>query len=301
MRKLSALLIGFGLVILVVSGLNSTANAAGVTYDPLSQVEHAGVLDAGSTLPPGAQIKTAPTAGVPSQASSPSAVADLNLTAQTRATSNKRSSYGGVPVTVNQGASYGVVIGKNTVGNTAGFISIGGPSAPSQYSFTVAPQSGGQITLALQSDGSILVTNSAGQFVNLIQTPWAVDASGKYLPTSYAISGNTITQTVRLTGAAYPVLADPSFSCGFLNCTVQFNKSETRSIAAGGLIGAGALIAVCNKGGPALAAVCAVNSVYIIGVAALANSQRGCLEVHAAGVVPLVTWWAWSYSGGYCR
>lgn len=42
-----------------------------------------------------------------------------------------------------------------------------------------------------------------------IGAPWAVDAAGKRLVTSYTFTGNTITQKVDTTGATFPVVADP--------------------------------------------------------------------------------------------
>lgn len=61
------------------------------------------------------------------------------------------------------------------------------------------------------TDGSIrLRSNEANVFVPFVKAPWAVDANGKKLPTSYSISGDMITQTVETVGASFPVVADPS-------------------------------------------------------------------------------------------
>ncbi|WP_127549896.1 hypothetical protein [Actinoplanes sp. OR16] len=44
-----------------------------------------------------------------------------------------------------------------------------------------------------------------------IDTPWAVDANGNELPTSYSVNGTTLSQTVDTLGAAFPIVADPAF------------------------------------------------------------------------------------------
>lgn len=44
-----------------------------------------------------------------------------------------------------------------------------------------------------------------------IEAPWAVDANGNPVTTSYDLNGNTLTQTIETnTNTAYPVVADPS-------------------------------------------------------------------------------------------
>jgi hypothetical protein len=47
-----------------------------------------------------------------------------------------------------------------------------------------------------------------------IGAPWAVDAAGKTLTTSYTFTGNAITQKVDTTGATFPVVADPTVTFG---------------------------------------------------------------------------------------
>lgn len=50
--------------------------------------------------------------------------------------------------------------------------------------------------------------------VGSIAAPWAVDASGNAVPTSFEVAGNTVTQVVEHAGAVYPVTADPLFTFG---------------------------------------------------------------------------------------
>jgi hypothetical protein len=207
----------------------------------------------------------------------------------------------GHPVTVYSADNHGFVTGKNANGNTAGFVSIKDASAPSSYKFSV----GGTdqpVSLKLQADGSIWVLDASDNVVNFVQKPWAKDSAGKSLPTHYTVHGNVITQTVNLTGAVFPVVADPSYGCGFANCTIQFNKSETRDWATASAPTLGALIAGCTvAGGGVAGAACAAASGAMITSATLAVNHGECLELHFAGIPPAATWWPWNYSGGYCN
>lgn len=47
-----------------------------------------------------------------------------------------------------------------------------------------------------------------------IETPWAVDASGKSLETSYSFADGVLTQEVDTEGAKFPVVADPKIKFG---------------------------------------------------------------------------------------
>jgi len=63
----------------------------------------------------------------------------------------------------------------------------------------------------MTGDGGVQLRNrSTHVILPFIKAPWALDANGKKLPTSYTIKGSKITQHVNTDGAAYPVIADPS-------------------------------------------------------------------------------------------
>lgn len=47
-----------------------------------------------------------------------------------------------------------------------------------------------------------------------VEAPWAVDADGTRLATSYSLDGGTLTQHVNTTGAAYPIVTDPAVTVG---------------------------------------------------------------------------------------
>lgn len=79
--------------------------------------------------------------------------------------------------------------------------------APEEFAFPVNVPDGGR--LARGEDGSIAVLDARGTPVGGIEAPWARDADGRAVPTEYRIEGDSLIQTVRHQGAAYPVVADP--------------------------------------------------------------------------------------------
>ncbi|MBX7266013.1 hypothetical protein KIF24_08215 [Micromonospora sp. Llam7] len=92
--------------------------------------------------------------------------------------------------------------------------------------------------------GFVLI-DSAGLVVGAIEAPWAKDASGRYLPTSYTLNGSTLVQTTDTAGAAFPVVADPKLTYGFGVYLNMFGW-EARAYA----------IAAIAVGGTALAVGC---------------------------------------------
>lgn len=63
----------------------------------------------------------------------------------------------------------------------------------------------------LTNDGGVQLRNQSARIViPFISAPWALDSNGKKLPTSYTVNGSKITQHVNTSGAAYPIVADPS-------------------------------------------------------------------------------------------
>ncbi len=58
-----------------------------------------------------------------------------------------------------------------------------------------------------------------------------MDAEGKHLPTSYTVSGNTLTQTVDTRGAVYPVVADPVFIPIIIALTAAAARAAAPAVA----------------------------------------------------------------------
>lgn len=105
---------------------------------------------------------------------------------------------------------------------------IDGASSPSSYRFDLNLPAGDHLVSG--PDGSVLISTTDNVIVGDIATPWAKDAKGVNLPTTYTIDGNSVTQNVNLEGAAFPVVADPRVTFGFY-AYVTFTRSETTRIA----------------------------------------------------------------------
>ena len=79
-----------------------------------------------------------------------------------------------------------------------------------------------------------------------IEKPWAIDADGNHLPTSYSIEGKTITQRVDTTGATYPVVADPRVTFG-RGVYVNMTGAELNALASSsGIILGGSGVVACS-------------------------------------------------------
>ena len=81
-----------------------------------------------------------------------------------------------------------------------------------------------------------------------IPAPWAIDATGRAIPTHFTIVEGALVQEVEHVdaGAAYPVLADPSFSVGWTGLFVQWTRSEVKWLNGLGIASLGAAVgALC--------------------------------------------------------
>lgn len=93
----------------------------------------------------------------------------------------------------------------------------------------VEPQANGSVNLVQDvtgppADQSSTFTTSV--MVTTIHIPWAVDANGRSLPTTYTYANGVLTQRINTTGAAFPVVADP-WVTGGLFTYVHFSRAET--------------------------------------------------------------------------
>lgn len=174
------------------------------------------------------------------------------------------------------------VTGEGSAAN-AGYVVIHDQDAPEDYTFTIT--GGGEpANLETAEDGTVLVKDAGGAVLNALQAPWAIDASGRALPTSYTVDGAVVIQHVEHKGADYPVVADPRLACDVLWCTLELTRTETTIVAQGG----GAAIG-CAALGPA-APICAA---LLVGSAAMANialANNKCIGVRSArALVPTST------------
>lgn len=78
-----------------------------------------------------------------------------------------------------------------------------------EYGYELGIPDGG--TVEENEDGSLTVLDGDEIPVAAIEKPWAQDANGDQLDTTYTMDGNVLTQHVNLDGAAFPVVADPLF------------------------------------------------------------------------------------------
>ena len=109
----------------------------------------------------------------------------------------------------------------------------------------------------LEAVGSGFFIVDGKAIVGVIAAPWAKDASGRSLSTSYTVDGSTLVQHINTQDAQYPIVADPKISYGWY-VYIRFNPLERREIslavgAAGGAIGSGI---ICAEGGPLAVILC---------------------------------------------
>ncbi|KFF30618.1 hypothetical protein [Bifidobacterium bombi] len=116
----------------------------------------------------------------------------------------------------------GVVAGKNMTdfavnlseeGNTRVTSVLNSKEAPERLDYTFADAS----YLTIEENGSVTIYDKDNQISGGVETPWAVDAQGKSVPTHYEVNGNVLTQVIEhnANDYAYPVTADPSWSAAF--------------------------------------------------------------------------------------
>ncbi|MWA07914.1 hypothetical protein [Streptomyces sp. BA2] len=128
--------------------------------------------------------------------------------------------------------------------------------------------------------------------IGTIDAPWAKDAGGRDLPTNYKLEGNTLVQSIETnSGTAFPVVADPKVTWGWVTGTIYFNRKETRRIALGGGLGATAIAAI--PGG--FTTVIGVTMAAITARASAAYDRGRCLRIKLPHVYPD------HYKGGHCR
>lgn len=124
-------------------------------------------------------------------------------------------------------------------GGARALVTLKNAAAPTTQRFDLGLPDGATL-IADGAGGYDIVTsaNGAGAVTRgHIDAPWAKDANGDSVPTSYSLDGSTLVQTIE-TGpdTAYPVVADPHYTWGIITGTVYFNKKETKLLALGGTV-----------------------------------------------------------------
>ncbi|WP_148285559.1 hypothetical protein [Microbacterium sp. B24] len=276
-RRASLWPLSFSAVALTIAGLltPASATAADTDFDPGRIVAEAGLL--ASKPSEAGQLRQATSSQIadPTNPTTGGAFASVREVEVKALSSSARTSRDGFTSLVDESGEFGYVEGRNSAGLNAAFAVIRSAQAPSSYQFSVVGEEG--LSLELNTDGTILVKDSAGNVVNYLQRAWATDSTGKQLPTSYTVSGNVITQNIDISNASFPVIADPSYGCGVGWCSIYFNRSETHDWATGGVLALGGAAAACGLGGPVAIAACGVAAGAIGATAVIADNHGQCV------------------------
>ncbi|MBE1490777.1 hypothetical protein [Plantactinospora soyae] len=117
----------------------------------------------------------------------------------------------------------------------------------------------------------------------LVRAPWATDATGKSLPTSYAVEGEYLTQRIDTTGAVFPVVADPSVDVESVLppvAVITLNPADQRIIlsSGGAAVGAGLGALMCSSFPVVGQALCAAAGALIVTAVSEAFKEYGVHE-----------------------
>jgi len=109
-------------------------------------------------------------------------------------------------------------------------IQISDADAPSEYRFPLSLPEGGQA--ALFDDGTVIISDASGVAVSGFRSPWAIDANGAPVPTSFRLEGTELVQVIDFRAdTAFPVTADPDLGTEWWGYYVQLTRAETRRVA----------------------------------------------------------------------
>lgn len=109
-------------------------------------------------------------------------------------------------------------------------IQIPDASSPSEYRFPLDLPEGGEPVLS--SDGAVMILDADGEPVSGFRAPWAVDAEGNAVPTSFRLEGQELVQVVEFNASTvFPVVADPDLGVEWWGHWVRLTRGETRTAA----------------------------------------------------------------------
>jgi hypothetical protein len=157
-------------------------------------------------------------------------------------------------------------------------------SAPDSYSYDIGLVDGGD--LALTDLGGVAILDAQQELAYYVEAPWARDANGQDVPTSYSVADGTLTQHVDLSdpSIAFPVVADPQLVSWPAGTGIRFSQAETKTIGDNSDL-AGAAAAFCGLIGSAPGAVaCGIGASVVIrtklGPIQEAAAQNRCSQVN---------------------
>ncbi|MFJ8478354.1 hypothetical protein [Kitasatospora sp. NPDC094011] len=146
-----------------------------------------------------------------------------------------------------------IAVQPTSNGGVRSLISINSADAAKEYRYDLGLPAGAALNRL--DDGSVAVSVGTSENLKAIgyfAVPWAQDANGNALPTSYRIDGTTLVQTVEFNqNTAFPVIADPWYNPGTWNLSCL---SAGLGTIAGGVGAAASVIGAPASGGTTLAA-----------------------------------------------
>jgi hypothetical protein len=182
---------------------------------------------------------------------------------------------------------------------------IASAAAPKHYSYKLTLPAGYSPylqpngTVALEADSVGLAGGVPTQATTLgwINPAWAVDANGAPVPTSFTVSGDTLTQNVAFNrSTAFPVVSDPTVSFGWV-VYVHFYHSEVGSVVwiaffAGASASLGWACSLISVGWlvPLCIAVETAMATYLLGLFQTAFNRGG-------GIVLEFNYFGWPWAG----
>jgi len=105
-----------------------------------------------------------------------------------------------------------------------------GRDAPSRFDFRVRTKRGNRLEVG--ADGSAAVVDRDDFVVAYVEAPWAYDAAGNEVPSFYTVRRNKLVLNVDHSQVkAYPVVADPRWTWGWISGTAYFSRWETTQTA----------------------------------------------------------------------
>ncbi|GED09964.1 hypothetical protein [Cellulosimicrobium cellulans] len=175
------------------------------------------------------------------------------------------------------------------------------PSADGPHAFTYTFGDG--ITPVEGRDGAVELVQEIAPGVALtvgqVSAPWAADADGAPLSTTYRIDGDALVQTVDTdAGTTYPVVADPKITKTWWNTTVYLNRYETRRLADGAQVTAFVAGLVPHAVAKAIGAMAQAGSLY----ARIWYNEGKCIKfVYYLNRANVWQPYAGAEAGRYCR
>lgn len=95
---------------------------------------------------------------------------------------------------------------------------------------TVEAAADGSLTITREVVGPSLTAGvSVTEQFGVVAAPWASDANGKALATSYSFANGVLTQSIDTAGATFPVVADPWVTSGWY-IYIHFSRQETLNL-----------------------------------------------------------------------